>query len=143
MGNCVSFFTDLFSFRATALIFKLSKGVYITFIEFQCGSHSPLIEGVFEKTNIGCFYLHFGKFNFRTKLHLYFITTGPNRLHACHSSGIPNMNFVFVYPWPYITYANYYDNQKCFLFVVTNLTGNFFGFLLLPGKVYADVKNGL
>jgi hypothetical protein len=27
--------------------------------------------------------------------------------------------------------------------VVTNLTGNFFGFLHLPGKVYADVKNGL
>ena len=27
--------------------------------------------------------------------------------------------------------------------MVTNLTGNFFGFLHLPGKVYADVKNGL
>ena len=27
--------------------------------------------------------------------------------------------------------------------MVTNLTANFFGFLLLPGKVYADVKNGL
>ena len=27
--------------------------------------------------------------------------------------------------------------------MVTNLTGNFFGFLLLFGKVYADVKNVL
>jgi hypothetical protein len=27
--------------------------------------------------------------------------------------------------------------------VVTNLTGNFLGFLHLPGKVYADIKNGL
>ena len=27
--------------------------------------------------------------------------------------------------------------------MVTNLTGNFFGFLLLLAKVYADVKNGL
>ena len=27
--------------------------------------------------------------------------------------------------------------------MVTNLTANFFGFLLLPGKVYADVINGL
>ena len=35
------------------------------------------------------------------------------------------------------------DTPKCFLFVVTNLTANFFGFLLLPGKVYADVINGL
>ena len=43
----------------------------------------------------------------------------------------------------YIKYANYYDTQKSFLFVVTNLTANFFVFLLLPGKVYADVKNGL
>ena len=102
MENRVRFFKDSFSFRATALIFELSKGGYITFIEFQCGSHSPLIEGVFEKTNIGCFYLHFGKFNFRTKLYLYFITTGANRLHVCHSSGILNMNLFLVHPWPYI-----------------------------------------
>ena len=27
--------------------------------------------------------------------------------------------------------------------MVTNLTANFFGFLLLPSKVYADVINGL
>ena len=27
--------------------------------------------------------------------------------------------------------------------MVTNLTANFFVILLLPGKVYADVKNGL
>ena len=27
--------------------------------------------------------------------------------------------------------------------MVTNLTANFFGFLLLPGKVYANVINGL
>ena len=48
-----------------------------------------------------------------------------------------------VYPWPYIKYANIYDTPKFFLFVVTNLTANFFGFLLLPGKVHADVINGL
>ena len=42
-----------------------------------------------------------------------------------------------------IKYANIYDTQKCFLFVVTNLTANCLGFLLLPGKVYADVINGL
>ena len=47
--NCVCFFKDSFSFWATALIFRLSKGGYITFIEFQYGSHRPLIEGVFEK----------------------------------------------------------------------------------------------
>ena len=28
-------------------------------------------------------------------------------------------------------------------FVVTNLTANYFGLLLLPSKVYADVINGL
>ena len=43
----------------------------------------------------------------------------------------------------YIKYANNYYTPECFLFVVTNLTANFFVFLLLPGKVYADVKNGL
>ena len=32
---------------------------------------------------------------------------------------------------------------KMFLFVVTNLTANFFVFLLLPSKIYADVINGL
>jgi len=48
-----------------------------------------------------------------------------------------------VYPWPYIKYANVYDTPKCFFFVDTYLTANFFGFLLLPGKVHADGINGL
>ena len=64
-GNHVRFFKDSLSFRTTALIFELSKGGYITFIEFQFGRPIPLIEGVFEKTNIACFCPHFGKFNFR------------------------------------------------------------------------------
>ena len=137
------FFKDLFSFRATALIFELNQGRYITLIEFQYGSHSPPIEGVFEKTNIACFYLHFGKFNFRAKLYSLYITIGAKRLHVWHPRGILNRNLFLVYPWPYIKFANIYDTPKCFLFVVTNLTANFFGFLLLPGKVYADVINGL
>ena len=33
--------------------------------------------------------------------------------------------------------------QNVSFFVVTNLTANFFGFILLPGKVYAEVINGL
>ena len=98
MGNCVHFFKDLFSFWATVLIIELSKGGYITFIKFKCGSHSPLSGWVFEKTNIGCVYLHFGEFNFRAKLYLYFITTGANRLHKCHSSEILNMNLFFSLP---------------------------------------------
>ena len=56
------------------------------------------------------------------------VTIGAKRLHVWHPRGI---------------YANICDTQKCFLFVVTNLTANFFGFLLLPGKVYEDVINGL
>jgi hypothetical protein len=60
-----------------------------------------------------------------------------------HPRGILDRNFFLVNPWPYIKYANYYDTPKSFLFVVTNLTAIFFGFLLLPGKVYADVINGL
>ena len=42
---------------------------------------------VFEKTNIGCFYLQFGKSIFEPNY-----TTGANMLHICHSSGILNMN---------------------------------------------------
>ena len=60
-----------------------------------------------------------------------------------HPRGILNMFLFLVYPWPYIRYANFYDTPKCFLFEVTNLTANFFSFLLLPGKVYVDVINGL
>ena len=71
------------------------------------------------------------------------ITIGAKRLHVWDPRGILDRNFFLVYPWPYIKYANYYDAPKCFLFVVTNLTGNFLGFLHLPGKVSADVKNGL
>ena len=41
---------------------------------------------------------------------------------------------LFVYPWPYIKYANIYDTPKCFLFVVTNLKANFFGFYFYPIK---------
>ena len=33
--------------------------------------------------------------------------------------------------------------QNVSFLVVTNLTANFFNCLLLPDKVYADVKNGL
>ena len=64
-------------------------------------------------------------------------------LHVWNPRGILDRNLFLVHPWPYIKYANYYDTQKCFLFVVTNLTANFFVFLLLPGKVYADVIIGL
>ena len=55
-GNHICFFKESFSFWPTPLIFKLSKGGYITFIEFQCDNHSPPIEGVFKKTKIGCFF---------------------------------------------------------------------------------------
>ena len=68
---------------------------------------------------------------------------GAKRLHVWHPRGILNRNLFLVYPWPYIKYANIYYTQKCFLFVATYLTANFFVFLLLPGKVYADVINGL
>ena len=37
-------------------------------------------------------YLYFGNIIFLAKLYLYFITTGTNRLHVCHSIGILNMN---------------------------------------------------
>ena len=47
------FFKDSFFLGARALKFKLNQGLYITFIEFEYGSHSSLIDGVFEKTNIG------------------------------------------------------------------------------------------
>ena len=56
--------------------------------------------------------------------------------------GILNRNLFLVYPWPYIKYVNVYDTPKCLLFVDNNLTATFFGFLLLPGKVHADVING-
>ena len=102
-GNHICFFKDSFSFWPTPLIFELSECGYITFIEFQCDNHSPPIEGVFKKTNMGCFfYLHFGKFDFETKLYLYFITTGANKLHVCPSSGIMNMNLFLVHSWSYI-----------------------------------------
>ena len=76
-------------------------------------------------------------------MHSLSITIGANRLHISHPRGILDRNFFLVYPWPYMIYANVYDEPKCFLFVDTNMTANFFVFLLLPGKVYADVKNGL
>ena len=47
---CSLFFERLAHLRATALIFELNQG--ITSIKLKYGSHSPLIEGVFEKTNI-------------------------------------------------------------------------------------------
>ena len=46
------YFKDSFISRAAALLFELNQGTYIIFMEFEYGSHSPLIEGVFEKTNI-------------------------------------------------------------------------------------------
>ena len=39
--------------------------------------------------------------------------------------------------------CKYLSYPKMIPFVVTNLTANFFGFSVLPGKVYADVINGL
>ena len=76
-------------------------------------------------------------------MYTLYITIGARRLHVWHSRGILNRNLFLVYPWPHIKYANIYDTPKCFLFVVANLTANFFGFLLLPVKVYAVVINGL
>ncbi len=63
-------------------------------------------------------------------------------MHIWHPRGILNRNLFLVYPWPYIKYVNVYDTPKCLLFVDTNLTATFFVFLLLPGKVHADVING-
>ena len=93
--------------------------------------------------NIACFCPHIGKFNFRAKLYVLYITIGAKRLNIWHPRGIPDRNVFLVYPWPYIKYANVYDTPNCFLFVDTNLTANFLGFLLLPCKVHADVTNGL
>ena len=59
-----------------------------------------------ESLKKGCFYPHFDKFYFRTKVYLYFITTGANMLHVCHYSGILHMNLFLVCPWPYIKQAN-------------------------------------
>ena len=76
-------------------------------------------------------------------MYTLYINIGAKRLQVWHPRGILNRNLFLVYPWPYIKYANIYDTPKCFFFVVTNLTANFLVFLLLPGKVYADVINGL
>ena len=81
-----------------------------------------------ESLKKGCFYPNFDKFNFRTKVYLYFITTGANMFHVCHYSGILQMNLFLVYPWPYIKQANIQDTQQCFLFELTNLTVYFFLF---------------
>ena len=64
------------------------------------------------------------------------------KLHVRHPRGILNRNWFLVHPWPYITYANIYDNPKCFLFVDTNLTAFFLFVYFKPCKVYADVING-
>ena len=70
------------------------------------------------------------------------MTIEAKRLHIWHPRGILDINLFSVYPWPYIKYVNVYDTSKCLLFVDTNLTATFFCFLLLPGKVQADVING-
>ena len=50
---------------------------------------------------------------------------------------------LFSLPIAYLKFTNICDTLKCFLFVVIKLAANFFGILLLPGKVYADVINGV
>ena len=56
-GNKVFFFKDFLILKATALIFKLNQDIFITFIEFEYGSHSPLIEGVLKNKHIMFFVL--------------------------------------------------------------------------------------
>ena len=139
----------MFVFSKTRLVLELlrsysnlAKVDTIPSLSSNVGVPALLLRESLKKTNIACFCPHFGKFNFRAKLYPLYITIRAKRLHIWHSRGILDRNFFVVYPWPYIKYANYYDTPKCFLFVVTNLTANFFGFLHLPGKVNADVKNG-
>ena len=86
---------------------------------------------------------HFGKFNFIDKLYSLYITVGAKRLHVWHPRGIMDRNLFLVYSWPYIKCANIYCTQQISFFVVTNLTANFFVFLLLSSKVYAYGINGL
>ena len=74
MGNHVRSFKESVIFRARAVIFELNQDGYITFIKFKYESHSPLIEGVFEKTNIECFCPHFGYLNRIAKVYLFCIT---------------------------------------------------------------------
>ena len=138
-GNYVYFFKDSLSFWATALIFKLSKGGYNTIIEFYYGSPSPRIEGVLEKRNIAYFCPHFGKFNFRAKLYWLFITIGAKRLHIRHPRGILNKNLFFGLPMALHKTYKCLWYLKCFFFVDTNLTANYFGFLTFNWKW---TKNG-
>ena len=60
------------------------------------------------------------------------------------SEGNSEWEFVFSLPIDLQKkYAIIYETLKCLLFVVTNLTANFFGFLLLPYNVYAYVMDSL
>ena len=105
--------------------------------------HCTLIEGVFEKTNIACFYLHFGKFNFRAKLYSLYITIGAKRLHVWHPRGIFDRNLFSCLPMALHKICKYLLYPKMFPFCGYQLDGKLFWFLLLPGKVFADVINGL
>ena len=58
-----------------------------------------------------------------------------------HSSGILNMNFFLVFPWPHIKQAHIWNIHEVSFFLVTNLTVDFVGFLLLLSKIHAYVKN--
>ena len=87
------------------------------------------------KHSMTCFCPCFVQFNFRAKLYTLYVTIGAERLHIWHPRGILNRNLFLGYPWPYINYANIYDNPKCFLYVVTILTANFFSFFYFyPAK---------
>ena len=125
----------MFVFSKTCSVFELlrsysdlAKVDTLPSSSSNVGVPALLLRESLKKTNIACFCPNFGKFNFRAKLYPLYITIGAKMLHVWHPRGILDRNLCLVYPWPYITYANYYDNQKNFLFVVTNLTANFYVF---------------
>ena len=107
---------------------------------FLCQSHCPLLEGLFKKTNIACFCPQFGKFNLEPNLLIFYYYLGKQVAHMA-SQGNSEQEFVFSLPMTLNKICQ--DTPKCFLFVVTNLTTNFVGFLLLPDKVYVDAINDL
>ena len=123
-----SFFKDSLNQRAGTPTLELNEGNVSTFAKFEYECSSLKTEQVFEKTNIACFCLHFGKFNFRAKLYSLSITNGAKRLQGWHPRGILDRNLFCVYPWPYIKYANIYDTPKCFLFCGYQLNGKLFCF---------------
>ena len=69
-----------------------------------------------KKTNKEYFCPHFGKFNFRVKLHSFPITIWAKRLHVWHPRGILNRNYFLVYSWPLHKICKYLRYTKMFPF---------------------------